>query len=151
MVASSTAKLSLKVFCLLLVSCSTTKETSRSLISDFIAEKNFRVSDTLDLYFFPPLRTYSGNNGRSDLITSDTTRPIQHHARIIRHTTANVADTTRYKVNEQEQVTKIKQPPPELVTTGEKICWVLLIFFGFVFIASLILVIWKLLRLTGSQ
>ena len=154
-----TTKLSLTVLCLLLVSCSTTKQTSRSLISDCIAAKNFRVSDTLDLYYFPPLRPCAGNYTQQCLVNSvqpcpvrsDTSQQRPFHARLIRHTTANVQDTTRYQVNEQEQVAKIKQPPQELVTTGEKIFWVLLIFFGFVFIASLILVIWKLLRLTGSQ
>lgn len=158
MVATSNAKWFTTVLCLLLVSCSTTKQTSRSLISDFIAEKNYRVSDTLDFYYFPPLRTCAGNfsqpcpvNSQTCLVNSDTSQQRPIHARIIRHTKANIEDTAHYQVNEQEQVAKIKQPPQELVTTGEKIFWVLLIFFGFVFIASLILVIWKLLRLTGSQ
>ncbi len=159
MVLNSTAKLFLKVCCLLLVSCSTTKETSRSLISDFIAEKNFRLSDTLDLYYFPPLRTCAGNYTQQCLVNSvqpcpvrsDTSQQRPFHARLIRHTTANVADTTRYRVNEQEQVTKVNQPPAPMLDTGRKIVLSLLIFFGFVFIASLILVIWKLLRLTGSQ
>lgn len=146
-----TTKLSLTVLCLLLVSCSTTKQTSRSLISDYIAEKNFRVSDTLDLYYFPPLRTCSGNNGRSDLITSDTSQQRPFHARLIRHTTAIVSDSTRYQVNEQEQVTKVKQPPAPMLDTGRKIVLSLIIFFGFVFIGLVVLVIWKLLRLTGSQ
>ena len=146
-----TTKLSLTVLCLLLVSCSTTKETSRSLISDYIAAKNLNVSDTLDLYYFPPLRTCAGNEGRSDLITSDTAQQRPFHARIIRHTTANVADTTRYQVNEQEQVTKVKQPPAPMLDTGRKIVLSLIIFFGFVFIGLVVLVIWKLLRLTGSQ
>lgn len=151
MVLNSTARWFIKVLCLLLVSCSTTKETSRSLISDFIAEKNFRVSDTLDLYYFPPLRTCADNKGRSDLITSDTSQQRPFHARLIRHSTANVSDTTRYQVNEQEQVTTAKQPPAPMLDTGRKIVLSLLIFFGFVFIGLVVLVIWKLLRLTGSQ
>ena len=155
-----TAKWFLKVCCLLLVSCSTTKQTSRSLNTDFIGVQEWRVSDTLDLYYFPPLRTGSGNNGRSDLITSrdrsdlitsDTTRPIRPYARIIRHTTANVADTTRYQVNEQEQVTNVKQPPAPMIDTGRKIVLSLIIFFGFVFIGLVVLVILKLVHLTGSQ
>ena len=157
---NSTAKLSLKVFCLLLVSCSTTKQTSRSLSTDYIGVQNWRVSDTLDFYYFPPLRTGSGNNGRSDLITSDgrsdlitsdTKRPIRPYARIIRHTTANIADTTHYQVNEQKQVTTAKQPPAPIIDTGRKIVLSLIIFFGFVFIGLVVLVILKLVRLTGSQ
>ena len=159
-VLNLTAKLSITVLCLLLVSCSTTKETSRSLSTDYIGVQNWRVSDTLDFYYFPPLRTGSGNNGRSDLITSDgrsdlitsdTKRPLRPHARIIRHATANVTDTTHYQVNEQKQVTTAKQPPATMIDTGRKIVLSLIIFFGFVFIASLVLVILKLVHLTGSQ
>ena len=160
-VVKLTGVLSLKVLCLLLVSCSVTKQTARSLCTDYIGVKNLRVSDTLDLYYFPPLRPdeiycskirpCSSNNGRGDLITSDTSQQRPFHARLIRHTTANVADTDHYQVNEQEQVTKVKQPPAPILDTGSKIVLSLIIFFGFVFIASLILVIWKLLRLTGSQ
>lgn len=157
---NSTAKWSLKVCCLLLVSCSTTKQTSRSLTTDYIGVQNWRVSDTLDFYYFPPLRTGSGNNGRSDLITSDgrsdlitsdTKRPIQPHARIVRHATANVEDTTRYRVHEQEQVTNVKQPPAPMLDTGRQIVLSLIIFFGFVFIGLIVLVILKLVHLTGSQ
>lgn len=157
---NSTAKLSLKVCCLLLVSCSTTKQTSRSLSTDYIGVQNWRVSDTLDFYYFPPLRTGSGNNGRSDLITSDgrsdlitsdTTRPLRPYARIIRHATANVTDTTRYQINEQKQVTTAKQPPDPMLDTGRKIVLSLIILFGFVFIGLVVLVILKLVRLTGSQ
>ena len=160
MVAYSSAKWCITVLCLLLVSCSTTKQTSRSLTTDFIGARNFRVSDTLDFYYFPPLRTCSGNNGRSDLITSDgrsdlitsdTKRPLQPNARIIRHATANVADTTRYQVNEQKQVTTAKQPPATMLDTGRKIVLSLIIFFGFVFIGLVVLVILKLVRMTGSQ
>lgn len=159
-VLNSTAKLSLKVCCLLLVSCSTTKQTSRSLSTDYIGVQNWRVSDTLDFYYFPPLRTGSGNNGRSDLITSDgrsdlitsdTTRPLRPYARIIRHATANVTDTTRYQINEQKQVTTAKQPPDPMLDTGRKIVLSLIIFFGFVFIGLIVLVILKLVHLTGSQ
>lgn len=158
MVLNSTAKLFLKVCCLLLVSCSTTKETSRSLTTDFIGARNFRVSDTLDLYYFPPLRTCAGNlsqpclvNSQTCLVNSDTSQQRPFHARLIRHTTANVADTTHYQVNEQEQVTKVNQPPAPMLDTGRKIVLSLLIFFGFVLIGLVVLVIWKLLRLTGSQ
>lgn len=85
------------------------------------------------------------------MITSDTKRPLQPHARIIRHTTANVADTTHYQVNEQEQVTNVKQPPAPIIDTGRKIVLSLIIFFGFVFISLVVLVILKLVHLTGSQ
>ena len=146
-----TAKLCLEVCCLLLVSCSTTKDTSRSLTTDYIGVQNWRVSDTLDLYYFPPLRPCVGNNSRSDLVTSDTTQQRPYHARLIRHTTANVADTTHYQFNEQKQVAKVSQPPAPMLDTGRKIVLSLVIFFGFVFIGLIILVIWKLLRLTGSQ
>ena len=111
---------------------------------------NWRVSDTLDLYYFPPLRTCSVN-GRSDLITSDNKRPLLPNARIVRHTAAYVTDTTRYKVNGQMQVTTARTRPAPMLDTGRKIVLSLIIFFGFVFIASLILVILKLVRLTGSQ
>lgn len=163
MVAYSSAKWCITVLCLLLVSCSTTKQTSRSLNTDFIGSRNFRVSDTLDFYYFPPLRTGPGNNcrsdlitsrDRSDLITSDTTRPIRPYARIVRHATANIADTTRYRVHEQKQVTTAKQPPAPMLDTGRKIVLSLIIFFGFVFIGLVVLVIiqiLKFLRLTGSQ
>ena len=160
MVLKSTAKLSLKVCCLLLVSCSTTKQTSRSLNTDFIGVQNWRVSDTIDLYYFPPLRAGSGNNGRSDLITSDgrcdlvnsdTSQQRPFHARVIRHATANMADTTHYLVNEQKQVTTAKLPPARMLDTGRKIVISLIIFFGFVFIGIIVLVILKLVRLTGSQ
>lgn len=156
---NSTAKWSITVFCLLLVSCSTTKQTSRSLSTDYIGVQNWRLSDTLDLYYFPPLRTGSGNNGRSDrltsdgrsdLITSDTKRPLQPHARIIRHATASIADTTRCQVNEQKQVTNVKQPPAPMLYTGRKIVLYLLIFLGLVFI-GVVLVILKFLHLTGLQ
>lgn len=168
MVAYSTAKWSITVLYLLLVSCSTTKQTSQSLTTDYIGVQNWRVSDTLDFYYFPPLRTGSGNNGRSDLmtsdgrndlitsdgrsdlITSDTKRSLRPNARIIRHTTANIADTTRYKVNEQKQVTTAKQPPAPMLDTGRKLVLSLIIFFGFVFI-GVVLVILKFLHLTGSQ
>lgn len=157
-VLNSTAKLSLKVCCLLLVSCSTTKETSRSLTTDYVGVQNFRVSDTLDLYYFPPLRTCAGNlsqpclvNSQPYLVNSDTSQQRPFHARLIRHTTANVADTTRYQVNEQKQVTTAKQPPAPLIDTGRKIVLSLIIFFGFVFISLVVLVILKLVHLTGSQ
>lgn len=157
-VLNSTAKLSLTVLCLLSLSCSTTKQTSRSLISDYIAAKNFRVSDTLDFYYFPPLRPCAGNytqpclvNSQTCPLYSDTSLQRPFHARLIRHTTANVADTTHYQVNEQTQGTTVKQPPAPMLDTGRKIVLSLLIFFGFVFIASLILVILKLVHLTGSQ
>lgn len=154
-----TAKWFITVLCLLLVSCSTTKETSRSLSTDFIGARNFRVSDTLDLFYFPPLRPCadnfsqpcSDNIGRCVQINSDTSQQRPFHARIIRHSTANIADTTHYQVNEQEQVKKVKQPPAPMLDTGRKIVLSLIIFFGFVFIGLVILVIWKLLRLTGSQ
>lgn len=128
--------------------------------TDYIGVQNWRVSDTIDLYYFPPLRPYSGNigrcdlityDGRSDLITSDTTRPLRHYARIVRHATANIADTTRYQVNEQKQVTTAKQPPAHMLDTGRKIVLYLIIFFGFVFIGLVVLVILKLVHLTGSQ
>ena len=160
MESNSNAKWYLTVLCLLLVSCSTTKQTSRSLSTDYIGVQNWRLSDTLDLYYFPPLRPCSGNNGRSDLITSDgrsdlitsdTTRPLRPYARIIRHATANIADTTRYQVNEQKLVTTAKQPPATMIDTGRKIVLSLIIFFGFVFIGLIVLVILKLVRLTGSQ
>ena len=158
MVLKSTAKLSLKVCCLLLVSCSTTKQTSRSLNTDFIGARNFRVSDTLDFYYFPPLRTCAGNlsqpcpvNSQTCLVNSDTSQLRPFHARVIRHTTANVADTTRYQVNEQKQVITAKQPPAPMLDTGRKIVLSLIIFFGFVFIGLIVLVILKLVRLTGSQ
>lgn len=159
MVAYSSAKWSITVLCLLLVSCSTTKQTSRSLTTDYIGVQNWRVSDTLDFYYFPPLRAGSGNNGRSDLITSDgrsdlitsdTKRTLQPYARIVRHATANVEDTTHYQVNEQKQVTTDKQPPATMIATGRKIVLSLIIFFGFVFI-GVVLVILKFLHLTGSQ
>ena len=181
MVTYSTAKWSITVLCLLLVSCSTTKQTSRSLTTDYIGVQNWRLSDTLDLYYFQPLRTGSGNNGRSDqitsdgrsnqitsdgrsdqitsdgrsdLVTSDTKRPLQPYARIIRHATANVEDTTRYQVNEQKQVTTAKQPPDPMLDTGRKIVLSLIIFFGFVFISLVVLVIIQIMKLvhqTGSQ
>ena len=159
-VLNSTAKWYITVLCFVLVSCSTTKQTSRSLSTDYIGVQNWRLSDTLDLYYFPPLRTGSGNNGRSDLITSDgrsdlitsdTTRPLRPYARIVRHATANIADTTRCQVNEQKQVTTAKQPPAPIIDTGRKIVLSLIIFFGFVFIGLVVLVILKLVRLTGSQ
>lgn len=109
------------------------------------------MSDTLDFYYFPPLRPCADNVSRGDLINSDTSQQRPFHARLIRHATANIADTTRYQINEQKQDTNIKQPPDPVLNTGRKIVLSLLIFFGFVFIASLILVILKLLRLTGSQ
>ena len=156
---NSTVKWSLKVCCLLLVSCSTTKQTSRSLNTDFIGVQNWRVSDTLDFYYFPPLRTCAGNYSqpcagnvsRCDLINSDTSQQRPYHARIIRHTTANIADTTHYQVNEQKQVTTAKQPTAQMLDTGRKIILSLIIFFGFVFISLVVLVILKLVRLTGSQ
>ena len=154
----STAKLSLKVCCLLLVSCSTTKETSRSLSTDYIGIQNWRISDTLDFYYFPPLRPCTDNflqpclvNSQTCLVNSDTSQQRPFHARVIRHATANVADTTRYQVNEQKQVTTAKQPPAPMIDTGRKIVRSLIIFFGPVFIAGLVLVILKLVRLTGSQ
>lgn len=156
-----TAKWFLKVCCLLLVSCSTTKETSRSLTTDYIGVQNWRVSDTLDLYYFPPLRDCMNIQKKADfgersaLINSDKGKNIQNspyiHTRAIRHTTANVADTTHYQVNEQKQVTKVKQPPATMLDTGRKIVLYLVIFFGFVFIGLVVLVILKLVRLTGSQ
>ena len=151
MVAYSTAKWSITVLYLLLVSCSTTKQTSRSLNTDFIGARNFRVSDTLDFYYFPPLRPCSGNNSRCDLVNSDTSQQRPFHARVIRHATANVADTTHYQVNEQKQVTTAKQPTDPIIDTGRKIVLSLIIFFGFVFIGIIVLVILKLVRLTGSQ
>lgn len=153
-----TGKWSITVLCVLLVSCSTTKQTSRSLISDYIAAKNFRLSDTLDFYYFPPLRPCAGNYTQPCLVNSqtcpahsDTSQQRPFHARLIRHATANVADTTRYQVNEQKQGTTIKQPPAHMLDTGRKIVISIIIFLGFVLIGILILVIWKLLRLTGSQ
>ena len=153
-----TAKLSLKVCCLLLVSCSTTKQTSRSLNTDFIGARNFRVSDTLDFFYFPPLRTCAGNfsqpcpvNSQTCPVNSDTSQQRPFHARIIRHATANVTDTTHYQVNEQKQVTTAKQPPAPMLDTGRKIVLSLIIFFGFVFIGLVVLVILKFLYLTGSQ
>ena len=158
MVAYSTAKWSITVLFLLLVSCSTTKQTSRSLSTDYIGARNFRVSDTLDFYYFPPLRPCAGNlsqpslvNSQTCPVNSDTSQQRPFHARVIRHATANIADTTRYQVNEQKQVTTAKQPPAPMIDTGRKIVLSLLIFFGFVFIAGLVLVILKLVRLTGSQ
>lgn len=151
MVATSTAKLFIKVCCLLLVSCSTTKDTSRSLSTDYIGVRNWRVSDTLDLYYFPPLRPCSGNISRCTRLDSDTSQQRPFHARLIRHTTANVADTTHCQVNEKKFMAINKHPPSPMIDTARKIVLSLLIFFGFVFIASLILVIWKHLRLTGSQ
>lgn len=139
------------VLFLLLVSCSTTKNTSRSLSTDYIGVQNWRVSDTLDLYYFPPLRTCAGNNTQTCHVNSDTAQQRPFHARLIRHTTANIADTTRYQVNEQEQVTNVKQPPAPMIDTGRKIFLSLIIFFGFVFISLVVLVILKLVRLTGSQ
>lgn len=158
MVAYSSAKWCITVLCLLLVSCSTTKQTSRSLNTDFIGVQNWRVSDTLDLYYFPPLRTCAGDlsqtclvNSQPCLVNSDTSQQRPFHARVIRHTTANVADTTHYQVNEQKQVTTAKQPPAQMLDTGRKIVLSLIIFFGFVFIGLVVLVILKLVRLTGSQ
>lgn len=152
------AKWYLTVLCLLFLSCSTTKQTSRSLNTDFIGAKNFRVSDTLDFYYFPPLRTCAGNlsqpclvNSQTCPVNSDTSQNRPFHARVIRHATANIADTTHYQVNEQKQVTTAKQPPAPMVDTGRKIVLSLIIFFGFVFIAIMVLVILKLVRLTGSQ
>lgn len=144
---------------LLLVSCSTTKQTSRSLSTDYIGIQNWRLSDTLDLYYFPPLRTCAGNYSqpcagnvsRGDPVNSDTSQQRPFHARVIRHATANIADTTRYQVNEQKQVTTAKKPPTPMIDTGRKIVLSLIIFFGFVFIASLVLIILKFLYLTGSQ
>lgn len=117
------------------------------------------MSDTLDFYYFPPLRPCagnfsqpcSGNFGRSDLINSDTSQQRPYHARIIRHATANIEDTTHYKVNEQKQDTNVRQPPAPMLNTGRKIVLSLILFFGFVCLGSLILVILKFLRLTGSQ
>ena len=158
MVLKSTAKLSLKVFCLLLVSCSTTKQTSRSLNTDFIGARNFRVSDTLDFYYFPPLRTCASNlsqpclvNSQTCPVNSDTSQQRPFHARVSRHPTANIEATTRYQVNEQKQVTTVKQPPAPMLDTGRKIVLSLIIFFGFVFIGLVVLVILKFLYLTGSQ
>lgn len=121
------------------------------MISDYITAKNWRVSDTLDLYYFPPLRPCSGNYsqpcsgnfGRSDLINSDTSQQRPFRARVIRHATANIEDTTHYQVNEQKQDTKVRQPPAPMLATGRKIVLSLIIFFGFVFIVILILVICK--------
>lgn len=155
---NSTAKWSITVLFLLLVSCSTTKETSRSLTTDFIGARNFRLADTLDLYYFPPLRTCAGYHSQPCLVNSqtcpvysDTSQQRPYHARLIRHTTANVADTTRYQVNEQKQETNVKQPPAPIKNTGRKIVLSLVIFFGFVFIGLIVLVILKLVHLTGSQ
>ena len=151
MVAYSSAKWCITVLFLLLVSCSTTKQTSRSLTTDYIGARNFRLADTLDLYYFPPLRTCASNLSQTCLVNSDTSQQRPFHARVIRHATANIADTTRYQVNEQKQVTTAKQPPDPMLDTGRKILLSLIIFFGFVFIAGLVLVILKLVRLTGSQ
>lgn len=158
MVAYSTAKWYITVLCLLLVSCSTTKQTSRSLKTDFIGARNLRVSDTLDFYYFPPLRTCAGNYSQPCLVSSqtcpvnsDTSQQRPFHARVIRHATANIADTTHYQVNEQKQVTNVKQPPAPMIDTGRKIVLSLIIFFGFVFIGLVVLVILKLVRLTGLQ
>lgn len=161
MESNSNAEWYLTVLCLLLVSCSTTKQTSRSLTTDYIGVQNWRVSDTLDLYYFPPLRdcmniqNKAEFGGSSALINSGEGKNIQNspyiHTRAIRHTTANVEDTTHYQVNEQKQVTTAKQPPAPMIDTGRKIVLSLIIFFGFVFIAGLVLVILKLVRLTGSQ
>lgn len=168
MVATSNAKWFTTVLCLLLVSCSTTKETSRSLTTDYIGVQNFRLSDTLDLYYFPTLRDCMYMQNLTDfekdsaLINSEQSQKsaiscknIQNrpyfHTRAIRHTTANVEDTNHYQLNEQEQVTTAKQPPAPILDTGRKIVLSLIIFFGFVFIGLVVLVIWKLLRLTGSQ
>ena len=156
---NSTAKWYIGVLFLLLVSCSTTKQTSRSLNTDFIGVQNWRLSDTLDLYYFPPLRTCAGNYSQpcagnvssGALINSDTSQQRPFHARLIRHATANIADTTHYQVNEQEQVTNVKQPPAPMIDTGRKIVLSLIIFFGFVFIGLVVLGILKLVRLTGSQ
>ena len=159
MESNSNAKWYLTVLCLLLVSCSTTKQTSRSLSTDYIGVQNWRVSDTLDFYYFPPLRTCAGNYSqpcagnvsRGALNNSDTSQQRPFHARLIRHTTANVEDTTHYQVNEQKQVTTAKQPPAPIIDTGSKIVISLIIFFGFVFIGIIVLVILKLVHLTGSQ
>lgn len=159
MESNSNAKWYLTVLCLLLVSCSTTKQTSRSLTTDYVGVQNWRVSDTLDFYYFPPLRTCAGNYSqpcagnvsRDALINSDTSQQRPFHARLIRHTTANVEDTTRYQVNEQEQVKNVKQPPAPMIDTGRKIVLSVIIFFGFVFIGLVVLVILKLVHLTGSQ
>ena len=157
-VLNSTAKWSITVLCLLLVSCSTTKETSRSLTTDYIGVQNWRLSDTLDLYYFPPLRTCASNfsqpclvNSQTCPVYSDTSQQRPFHARLIRHATANIADTTRYQVNEQKQVTPAKHPPDPMLDTGRKIVLSLIIFFGFVFIGIIVLVILKFLYLTGSQ
>lgn len=150
-VLNSTAKWSITVLFLLFLSCSTTKQTSRSLSTDFIGVQNWRLSDTLDLYYFPPLRPCSGNNSRCDLVNSDTSQQRPFHARVIRHATANVADTTHYQVNEQKQVTTANQPPAPMLDTGRRVVLSLVIFFGFVFIGLVILVILKLVHLTGSQ
>ena len=157
-VLNSTAKLSITVLFLLLVSCSTTKQTSRSLNTDYIGARNFRVSDTLDFYYFPTLRPCDGNytqpclvNSQPCPVNSDTAQQRPFHARLIRHTTANVADTTHYQVNEQTQGTTVKQPPAPMIDTGRKIVLSLIIFFGFVFIGLVVLVILKLVHLTGSQ
>lgn len=147
------------VLCLLLVSCSTTKQTSHSLNAGYISGSTFRMSDTLDFYYFPPLRPCNGNltqtcsdyNYRGDLVNSDTSQQRPFHARLIRHTTANIEDTTHYQVNEQKQVTTDKQPPAPMLDTGRKIVLSLIIFFGFVFIGLVVLLILKLVRLTGSQ
>ena len=119
---------------------------------------NWRVSDTLDLYYFPPLRPCAGNysqpclvNSQTCPVYSDTSQQRPFHARLIRNTTANVADTTHYQVNEQKQLTTSKQPPAPMIDTGRKIVLSLIIFFGFVFIGLVVLVILKLVHLTGSQ
>lgn len=158
MVAYSTAKWSITVLFLLLASCSTTKQTSRSLSTDFIGARNFRVSDTLDFYYFPPLRPCASNfsqpclvNSQTCLVNSDTSQQRPFHARVVRHATANIADTTHYQVNEQKQVTTTKKPPDPMIDTGRKIVLSLIIFFGLVFISLVVLVILKLVRLTGSQ
>ena len=161
MVAYSSAKWCIMVLCFVLVSCSTTKQTSRSLSTDYIGVQNWRLSDTLDLYYFPPLRTCASNlsqpcpvNSQTCLVNSDTSQQRPFHARIVRHATANIADTTRYRVNEQKQVTTAKQPPAPMLDTGRKIVLSLIIFFGFVFIGLVVLVIiqiLKFLHLTGSQ
>ena len=155
---NSTAIWSIKVLFLLLVSCSTTKQTSRSLNTDYIGARNFRVSDTLDLYYFPPLRTCADNlsqpgpvNSQTCLVNSDTSQQRPFHARVIRHATANIADTTHYQVNEQKQVTNVKLPPAPMLDTGRKIVLSLIIFFGFMFIGLVVLVILKLVHLTGTQ
>lgn len=126
--------------------------------TDYIGAKNFRVSDTLDFYYFPPLQPCAGNfsqpcpvNSQTCQVNSDTSQQRPFHARVIRHTKANIADTTHYQVNEQKQVTTAKQPPAPMLDTGRKIVLSLVIFFGFVFISLVVLVILKLVHLTGSQ